>query len=102
MLENKFRGIFLLTFFVFISEVAIAQKYNPIHISLADTNSYGYFLLHNFKGWQFSYNAPNEIKDQNNLKNTLPVDITNLDDIKADERWNNYGWFELEIFVDSS
>lgn len=102
MLLNKIRGLLLLSFLILISDAALAQRNSPITISLADTNSFGYISLHNFDGWQFSYDEPDEIKDQRNLKNAIPVDIRNLDDIKADSRWRNYGWFELEIIADSS
>lgn len=102
MLLSKIRGLLLFLFWVLIPVALIAQESSRISISPADTNRHGYYLLHNLDGWQFSYEDPVEIKDRRNLKNTTPVDIRFLDDIKADSRWQNHGWFEIEIIADSS
>lgn len=71
-------------------------------ISIADTNAYGNLVLYDYEGWQFSFDGPTEIKDRLNLRNTRSIDIRNIKELKEDSEWNEYGWFELELVVDST
>ncbi len=102
MLLNKFRALLLLTIFTFTSASTLAQEMHRPTISIADTNKYGDLVLSEFEGWQFSYEAPAEINDKLNLQQTIPVDLMDFKELKADPNWNNYGWFETQIYIDSS
>lgn len=95
-------GIFLLIILVISVDAVFAQDEISVPISLADTSSSGSLPFYNLEGWQFSFEAPYEIKDRRNLTETRPVDIRNILDLKSDPKWDDYGWFELEFTADST
>ncbi|MCH8494280.1 MAG: response regulator [Balneolales bacterium] len=85
-----------------IPNLVSGQESTPLAISISDTDSYGDLVLHNLDGWQFSFETPSEIRDRQNLLNTIPVDIRDFKELKDDPRWTKYGWFELTFHADST
>lgn len=85
------------------SFLSFGYAQEDVHIvNIADTNRFGNLTLYNLEDWQFSFDDPDEIKSKRNLINTISVDLTNLDELKSNPEWNNYGWFEVEFIADSS
>jgi hypothetical protein len=70
-----------------------------IPLTLADTNAFGNFMMHQFEGWQFSFESPAEIRDGINLFNTIPVNLANFFEVIQDPRWKGYGWLEITLNV---
>jgi len=103
----QFRAIGKSIFLIFITSfivgsLAHAQVNIPQTISIADTNSYGNLTLYDLNGWQFSFDNPEEVNSKRNLSNTIPVDLTDLNELKSNPKWKNHGWFEAEFIADSS
>lgn len=84
------------------SHNATAQVESTVYLSLSDTNSSGNILLHQMEGWAFSFSKPDTIADRKNLKNTIPGSVYDMRELKSHPQWNDYGWFELVIDVDST
>ncbi|MBO6522750.1 MAG: response regulator [Balneolaceae bacterium] len=78
-----------------------AQEPAPV-ISISDTSRSGNLVLWQMEGWRFSFEKPDTIIDGKNLTNTIPGSINDMRQLKNHPEWNNYGWFELEINVDST
>lgn len=98
-MKKFFLPVFIICFFVAIP--GLAQE--PVStIGIADTNRFGNLTLYNLEGWRFSYDDPAHIKSRPTLPNTIPVDLSNFQELKSNPNWNNYGWFELEFIADSS
>jgi hypothetical protein len=98
--------IFLMLHIVYCTKPAEARLFTaelsdrePFTLSQADTNAFGNFHVQHFNGWQFSFEAPHEIRDGISLTNTIPVQLANFYDVMQDERWNGYGWLELALDV---
>lgn len=100
----RFLGYVLILFFWEILSLnsANAQPDQLLRLSIADTNRSGNIVLHDLDGWQFSFSDPEEIKDQKNLSNTISASINDIQPLKEHSNWNNYGWFELEFYADST
>ena len=71
-------------------------------VTIADTNSYGNLTLYNYQDWKFSFEAPSQIKDRRNLEDTLSVSLRDYSTLFSNPKWDEYGWFELELIADSS
>ncbi len=74
----------------------------PTTITIADTNRFGNLTLFNLQGWTFSFDDPVEVRARRNLTNTIPVDLSKLQELKSNPEWNKHGWFEVEFVVDST
>lgn len=86
-----------------VLSISSFSQIEPINsFSIADTNRSGNFQLQEMEGWQFSFQSPDTIIDGKNLINTIPGSINDMRPLKGNPDWNNYGWFELEINVDST
>jgi signal transduction histidine kinase/DNA-binding response OmpR family regulator len=79
-----------------------AQSKEMLYLTLADTNSKGNLLLYTLDDWQFSFDSPETISDAKNLSNTIPGSIDDMRALKERVEWDNYGWFELEFYADST
>jgi signal transduction histidine kinase/DNA-binding response OmpR family regulator len=84
------------------SNNAAAQVESMVYLSLADTNSSGNILLHQIEGWAFSFSNPDTIADRKNLKNAIPGSVYDIRELKSHPQWNEYGWFEIVFYVDST
>ncbi|MCH8524716.1 MAG: response regulator [Balneolales bacterium] len=74
----------------------------PASITVADTNEYGFIILHAFQGWQFTSNPPERVINGRNLHSTIPANIGDMTNLRDLPNWNNYGWFEIELIADST
>ena len=74
----------------------------PVTVGINDTTNYGGLNLGRLLDWHFSYNSPEKIIDGLSLSNRIPIILQNFEEIKQSEEWNNYGWFEAEMLVDST
>lgn len=75
---------------------------HPVTVGVNDTTNYGGLNLGRLLDWHFSYNSPEKIIDGLSLSNRIPIILQNFEEIKQSEEWNNYGWFEAEMIVDST
>ena len=74
----------------------------PVTVGINDTTIYGGLNLGRLLDWHFSYNSPEKITAGLSLNNRIPIILQNFEEIKQSEEWNNYGWFEAEMIVDST
>jgi len=82
---------------------SIAQTVSSDHVSLSDTTRFGALNIFYYKGWQFSFAKPEQIKDTINLRNTQSIpSLYDFSIHKASPEWKKYGWFELKLVVDST
>jgi signal transduction histidine kinase/DNA-binding response OmpR family regulator len=71
-------------------------------LSLGDTSRIGNILIHNLPGWRFSFQPPESIKYGKSLSDDVHASIHNFGELRDHPDWNNYGWFELHLHVDST
>lgn len=91
-------GVLLLL--VLLSSNAFSQSFlndqSPI-ISRA-----GSLLIFNADGWQISTDAPEQITDGLNLKNSVPIQSFHIDTLRTVLGSQQYGWAELAFEADST
>lgn len=99
-----FIGVFYFCLIVCFSAQAVDNKqYKNKLFSIVDTNSYGNIDIYKFDSWVFSYDSPKQIKDTLNLNSFVTIpSLRDISKIKKTDRWKNFGWFELELDVDSA
>lgn len=97
------RALFLiLGIIVWVHSNAQDLKTSHPEIGIQNRTVNGGVDLRTLDGWRFSFDDPEEIADGQNLRNSIPVDIKDISEIKELDQWNNYGWFELQVQVDSA
>lgn len=80
-----------------------AQISTDTVLTKSNLTSTGSLQIHNFKGWQFSSEVPETLRDTINLKNTIEVSsLYDFSLVRNSETWKNYGWFENSFEVDST
>ena len=91
----------MFTFHALFSFSGFSQEHVSA-IGIADTSRSGNLLLWQMEGWQFSFETPDTIVDGRSLLNTIPGSIIDMRELREHPNWNGYGWFELELFADST